>query len=110
MAGIETNPGPYSKNLSFAVWNLDSLPARDFARVPLIESFQAAYNFDLFGICESALTKEIGNDDIRIEVFHLIQFEQIKQTTPGMEASVFIFVKTYLSNLDPTLSPYPRQL
>ena len=42
MAGIESNPGPNDKrNLSFAVWNLDSLPARDFARIPLLESFQA---------------------------------------------------------------------
>ena len=37
IAGIESNPGPITKkNLSFAVWNLDSLPARDYARIPLI--------------------------------------------------------------------------
>ena len=70
MAGIESNPGPISKkNLSFAVWNLDSLPARDYARIPLIESFQAAYNFDIFGICESAHTGDIANDSILIQSF-----------------------------------------
>ena len=37
---VHVNPGPPStvKKLSFAIWNLDSLPARNFARIPLIES------------------------------------------------------------------------
>ena len=70
MAGIETNPGPNSrKNLSFAVWNLDSLPARDYARIPLIESFQAEYKFDMFGVCESALNSGIPNDGIVVDGF-----------------------------------------
>ena len=36
---VEVNPGPVTKktNLSFTVWNLDSIPARDYARIPLIE-------------------------------------------------------------------------
>ena len=68
MAGIELNPGP-QRQLSFAVWNLDSLPARDYARIPLIESFQAEYKFDIFGVCESALKSDIKNEDIRIEGF-----------------------------------------
>ena len=43
---VEINPGPPSpKELSFAVWNLDSLPARDFARIPLIETLQSTYGF-----------------------------------------------------------------
>ena len=70
MAGIESNPGPNStKKLSFAVWNLDSLPARDYARIPLIESFQAEHKFDIFGVCESALTSDITKDSILIEGF-----------------------------------------
>ena len=69
---VEINPGPLQtkkSNLSFAVWNLDSLPARDFARIPLIESFQASYDFDLFGVCESSLRKDITNEDIFIGGF-----------------------------------------
>ena len=68
MAGIESNPGP-DKSLSFAVWNLDSLPARDYARIPLIESFQATYKFDIFGICESGLTKDVAKEKISIDGF-----------------------------------------
>ena len=70
MAGIESKPGPSNKrNLSFAVWNLDSLPARDYARIPLLEAFQAEYNLDIFGVCESALNASISNDSILVEGF-----------------------------------------
>ena len=70
IAGIETNPGPNSnKNLAFAVWNLDSLPARDFARIPLLESFQAEYKFDILGVCESALHSNIPTSSILIDGF-----------------------------------------
>ena len=40
---VETNPGPKQpaqSSLSFALWNLDSLPARQ----PVIESLQSVYN------------------------------------------------------------------
>ena len=69
---VKTNPGPYntkSSNLSIDVWNLDSIPASDYARIPLIETLQATYNFDIFGICESSLTGNISNDDIFISGF-----------------------------------------
>ena len=69
---IEIQPGPQQdqkKNFSFAFWNLDSLPAREFARIPLIESLQSTYNFDLFGVCESMLTDKISNDEISITGF-----------------------------------------
>ena len=56
-------------NFSFVVWNLDSLPARDFARIPLTESLQAPYDFDMFGVCESMLTKNISSEDIFINDF-----------------------------------------
>ena len=72
ISGIEINPGPNiskKSKLSFAVWNLDSIPARDFARIALIESFQASYNFDIFGVCESLLNKKIRNEDILINGF-----------------------------------------
>ena len=57
------------KKLSFTVWNLDSLPARDYAIIPLLESFQAEYKFDLLGVCESALTASIPNNSILIDGF-----------------------------------------
>ena len=64
--------------LSFAVWNLESLPARGFARVPLIESLQSTYDFDLFGVCESMLTEKISNEEIFINGFSADPFRADK--------------------------------
>ena len=69
-----------SKVLSFAVWNLDSLPARDFARVPLIESFQATYDIDMFEVCESMLAENISNEDILINGFSPDPFRSDKDS------------------------------
>ena len=69
---VETNPGPKPdiKNyLSFAMWNLDSLPARDYSRISVIESLQAVHDFDLFAICESSLHEQISNENLLIHGF-----------------------------------------
>ena len=78
---IEKNPGPtqtMKNNFSFAVWNLDSLPARNYARIPLIETFQATYNVDIFGVCESSLNKSIPNESIFISGFSADPFRADK--------------------------------
>ena len=51
------------------MWNLDSIPARDYTRIPLIESFQSTYNFDIFGVCESLLSEDILIDGFSPEHF-----------------------------------------
>ena len=51
------------------MWNLDSLRARDYARIPLIDSFQAEYKLDMFGVVESALTANVSKDSILVEDF-----------------------------------------
>ena len=75
------NPGPdFGENkLPPALWNLDSIPARDYARIPGIESFQAVYNLDIFGVCESSLTKDIPNGNIFINGFSPEPFRSDKQ-------------------------------
>ena len=78
---VEVNPGPGQRkesNLSFTTWNLDSLPAREYARIPLIEAFQASYGFDMLGICESSLNKDILNDNIFIDGFSADPFRSDK--------------------------------
>ena len=69
---VEINPGPLEtniKNLSFAFWNLDSIPAKEYSRIPLIETLQATYNFNIFGVCESALNPDISNENVFIREF-----------------------------------------
>ena len=88
---IEINPGPVKtkkNNFSFAVWDLDSIPARDYERIPLIESFQSTYNFDIFGQCESILSDVIPNEDI------LINFPKPENSRNGV---VCIYFKGNLS-------------
>ena len=102
---VETNPGPDTSkknNLSFAVWNLDSLPARDFARIPLIETLQATYDFDMFGVCESMLTGNISNEDILINGFHPIPLGLTKLLISEMGAFVYISRNPYPSRIDVT--------
>ena len=90
---IELNPGPVSpqKKLSFAIWNLDSLPARDFARIPLIESLQNINDFDMFGVCESMLTTNILNEDICINGFSPDPFRSDKDLNTRNGGCLFVF-------------------
>ena len=70
---IEVHPGPRSNHqlnqFSFAFWNLNSLVARDGARLSQIEALIANTNFHIFGICESSLSKDIPNEKIKIHGF-----------------------------------------
>ena len=109
---VEYNPGPHmsNHNLTFAVWNLDSLPARDFARIPLIESLQASYDFDIFGVCESMLTKNITNEDIFINGFSPTHSGLTKILIPGMVVFVYILKSHYLLRKDATSNFFPKLL
>ena len=71
MAGdIELNPGPnMCGKLSFGVWNLNSLLARDGSKIHLIESLQSCSEFDIFGICESWLNDDVDTRRIEIKGF-----------------------------------------
>ena len=50
---VETNPGPAT--LDFCTWILNSIFARDFLRVSLIEAYNSVYNYDLLGVVETHL-------------------------------------------------------
>ena len=113
---MELNPGPLTSNksLSFAVWNLDSLPARDFARIPLIEGLLNSHDFDMFGVCESMLTENISNEDILISGFSPEPFrsdrsdDMIRLLLPEMAVFASTSRNLYLLKKDPTLKSYPK--
>ena len=47
---IETNPDPrtyHSQYFSFCRWKLNSLPAHNYSKVPLLQAFNALHKFDL---------------------------------------------------------------
>ena len=67
---VETNPGPPPpKLLSFGVWNVDSLLARDGVKKSYIESLQSLHKFDIFGICETYLNDKTSESELEIEGF-----------------------------------------
>ncbi len=85
IAGLEVNPGPNKKikKYSFAVWNLDSIMARNKSKIPLIESLNAVYQYSLFGLCETYLTKDISDSEISISGFSPSPFRADCKDTEG---------------------------
>jgi len=64
---IELNPAPPPNDyLKFMHWNANSLPAHNFARIPLIQLYNAINDFSLIAISETALKTEIPNEKIEI--------------------------------------------
>ena len=66
---VERNPGPPPRLLSFATWNVDSLLARDGIKKSYLECIRNVHSFDVFGICESYLTRDTLDDDLKIDGF-----------------------------------------
>ncbi len=85
ITGLEVNPGPniFFYIYSFAVWNLDSIMARNKSKIPLIESLNAVYQYSLFGLCETYLTKDISDSEISISGFSPSPFRADCKDTEG---------------------------
>ena len=66
---VEKHPGPPSKLLSFATWNINSLLANDGKKINQIECIQSVHDFDIFGICETYFNENTKNSDLFIEGF-----------------------------------------
>ena len=67
---IELNPGDY---FTFMHWNCNSLPAHDFSRVSLIESYNSLHNFNLIALSETALKKNVDNKVIELPGYSIIR-------------------------------------
>ena len=85
---IETNPGPrtyHSQNFSFFHWNLNSLPAHNYSKVPLLQAFNALHNFDLICLSESYFKFSITMDEksLIIDGYKLIYADHPSDTRRG---------------------------
>ena len=94
IAGLKVNPGPNAKlnKYSFSVWNLDSIMARNKSKIPLIESLNAVYQYSLFGLCETYLTKDISDREISISGFSPSPFRADCKDTEGKRKERFVFL------------------
>ena len=67
---IEQNPGPNRNGfLKFCHLNLNSISAREQAKIPIIEAYNSIHHYDIFAISETMLNSTVHNDDIFIEGF-----------------------------------------
>ena len=81
---IKLNPGPPScDHFKFMHWNSNSIPAHNFARVPLIQTYNAIHNFHIIAISETALKNEIHDDKIDIPGYTLVRSDLPKDDTHG---------------------------
>ena len=85
---METNPGPrgnHSQYFSFCHWNLNSLPAHNYAKVSLLQAFNAIHKFELFCLSESYLNSSITMDEkpLIIDGYELIRADHRSDTKRG---------------------------
>ena len=69
---LELNPVPKntdsSYNFSLCHWNLNSLPAHDFSKLPLIEGYRTHYNLDMICLSEAYIDSSYVDDDARLNL------------------------------------------
>ena len=85
---IETNPGRrgnHSQYFSFCHWNLNSLPAHNYAKVPLLQAFNTIHKFGLICLSESYLNSSITMDEksLIIDGYKLIRADHPSDTKRG---------------------------
>ena len=68
---IEKNPGPFpQKHLKVLHWNLNSIKTDNYARVSLIEAFNAASSYDIIGLTETGLHRSDSDFRLNLEGYH----------------------------------------
>ena len=85
---IETNPGPrgkHSQYFSFCHWNLNSLPAHNYAKVSLLQAFNTLHNFDLICLSETFLDSSISSEEesLVIDNYELLRADHPNDTKRG---------------------------
>ena len=95
---IEVNPGPIDLNkqlLTISHWNLNGIAANNFAKISLLEAYNAVHDFDIICISETFLDSSYSNDDVRLALngYNLIRSDNINNTKRG---GVCIYFKEHL--------------
>ena len=94
---MEVNPRPTPSLIKFAIWNIDSLLAREGSKLSLIESIDSLYKFDIFGICETYLTDSITDSQIEINGFSSTPLRaDCKDITKRTKGGVCLYYKDHL--------------
>ena len=91
---IHPHPGPPPSLFKFMHWNINSIPAHDFERIPLLQAYTAQENFTLMAITETALKNDIPDEKIEIDGYSVIRCNLSKNNSHG---GVLLYHKNDLS-------------
>ena len=89
-SGIEPNPGP-TRKLNYGFWNLDSLLTRDGHKLSVIEGLNSNHKFDLFGVVETYLNKDILDSKLKIQGFSPEPFRADSPSTARPQGGVCLY-------------------
>ena len=102
---ISLNPGPKTENFRFCQWNLNSLTAHSYSRIPLLQAYMTQHDLHIAAISESALSKKIPDSDIQIPGYNSIRFDLENTDTHG---GVIIYHKNNMAVINRTDLPTPQ--
>lgn len=95
--------------LTFGIWNINSLLARESSKIAVIEGLQDTEKYDIFGVCESWINDNVSTDKIEIKGFSPDPFRSDSQhanihhrgvVCMYYRESLPIKERKYLTNLD----------
>ena len=75
---IEVNPGPNSSHeLSVCHWNLDSIVSHNFAKLSLLEAYNAIHNFDTICLSATYLDSSVlsENPSLSLDGYRLVRVD-----------------------------------
>ena len=97
---IGLNPDPRknntSYNFSFCHWNLTSIAAHNFSKLPLLEAYNVQHKFDMTCLSETFLDSSIPTNDERLSMkgYKLITADNPSDSKKG---GVGIYYKEFLA-------------
>ena len=89
---ISSNPGP--PLLSYMHWNVNSLSADEFARIPLLQAHAAIHGYHLIAITESGLTNKTSDEKIKIPGYTPVRCDLVDGISHG---GVVVYYKNDLA-------------
>ena len=94
---IEINPGPKQSSLTFCHWNLNSVAAREYIKVSLLQGYITECSFDIICLSKNFLNSspDIGDDRLKIEGYNLIRSDH-PSGSKKKEAFVFTIRNIFL--------------
>ena len=86
---VELNPGPKNRNscynFSICHWNLNSITAHNFAKVNLLQAYNAIHDFDMICLSKSYLDLSVSsdNDNLYIKDYKLVRADHAGDVKRG---------------------------